>query len=175
MEKECLKCKNTFPATEEYFRLTSKKRVSGEPGSPYLASPCVSCIRKYAEGYRRKLGYKERMRGHSQSRYSRVKSILNKIKLDLGCVECGYREHPAALDFDHLEGHPKSFTIGQNVNHSDVEIIEEVCKCQVVCANCHRVRTSKRLEAKKLGVKLNVAGLPLVQNMAVLVAPYFQN
>jgi hypothetical protein len=59
-----------------------------------------------------------------------------------GCTDCGYRTHPEALDFDHVDG--KRFTISRAVAHSWDDLLAEIDKCEVVCSNCHRVRTAQR-------------------------------
>lgn len=54
-------------------------------------------------------------------------------------------KHPQALDFDHLPGFPKTRDVSQMVYANKWEPIEaEIAKCEVVCANCHRVRTESR-------------------------------
>ena len=53
---------------------------------------------------------------------ARKRETIQRIKLERGCADCDYRAHPAALDFDHRPGE----------------------KCDVVCANCHRIRTVDR-------------------------------
>lgn len=70
--------------------------------------------------------------------------IINKIKLENGCVDCGYKEHSVALDFDHLSD--KLYNVSSMVaNGYTIEAIrEEISKCEIVCANCHRVRTKSR-------------------------------
>ena len=66
-------------------------------------------------------------------------------KVAQGCVDCGYVEHSAALEFDHLPGEDKLFNIGEKVGSYKPETIwAEIGKCEVVCANCHAVRTAKR-------------------------------
>jgi hypothetical protein len=63
-------------------------------------------------------------------------------KLEKGCADCGYRAHHAALDFDHTKG--KTQNIG-NMRSIPAIIAEiEKHKCEVVCANCHRIRTVNR-------------------------------
>ena len=74
-----------------------------------------------------------------------VKEKLEAYKSERGCADCGYNEHPAALDFDHLPGYKKDFTIGAQMIRNMDRIWEEVAKCEVVCANCHRIRTVQRL------------------------------
>jgi hypothetical protein len=63
------------------------------------------------------------------------------IKKDAVCADCGGKFPPCVLDFDHVpERGPKLFNIGT----SDVSIKRleaEIAKCDIVCANCHRIRT----------------------------------
>lgn len=70
---------------------------------------------------------------------------LAEIKLASGCVDCGYRAHPDALDFDHLPGSDKEFNISRALRSKNWDaILAEVAKCEVRCANCHRVKTAER-------------------------------
>jgi hypothetical protein len=58
------------------------------------------------------------------------------------CVDCGETD-PIVLEFDHLRD--KSFDIGQDLlDRKWQAIIEEMAKCEVVGANCHRRRTARR-------------------------------
>jgi hypothetical protein len=58
------------------------------------------------------------------------------------CIDCGEQD-PVVLEFDHLGS--KSFSIGGNLSdRSWQSILNEIEKCEVVCANCHRRRTSRR-------------------------------
>lgn len=66
-------------------------------------------------------------------------------KLAQGCADCGYNESAYALQFDHVEGDKKDSV--SNLIRSDYAwntIKEEILKCEVVCANCHAVRTKAR-------------------------------
>jgi hypothetical protein len=59
------------------------------------------------------------------------------------CVDCGERD-PVVLEFDHLGD--KSFTIGAGLRYRNWQsLLDEIAKCDVVCANCHRRRTARRL------------------------------
>ena len=68
---------------------------------------------------------------------------LDAYKLDKGCADCGYKAHAYALDFDHLPGTVKEFNIAEASSNAEMwkKVWSEVEKCEVVCANCHRVRT----------------------------------
>ena len=57
------------------------------------------------------------------------------------CTECGYKKHPAALQFHHLRDKKDSW--GQLRKKSWDKIIEELDKCVLMCANCHSIEHSK--------------------------------
>jgi hypothetical protein len=74
-----------------------------------------------------------------------LRAWVELVKLVAGCRDCGYRAHPAALDFDHVRG-DKVANVSVLVNRGfpAAAVRDEVAKCDVVCANCHRVRTATR-------------------------------
>lgn len=55
------------------------------------------------------------------------------------CWDCGCEYHFSAVDFDHRGN--KVFTLSRCISYSWARLVEEVLKCDVVCANCHRKRT----------------------------------
>ena len=69
---------------------------------------------------------------------------LAKIKEDFGCFDCGINNH-IILDFDHIRD--KKYNISRMIHDgfSWKSIKKEIEKCEVVCANCHRIRTHNRL------------------------------
>lgn len=67
---------------------------------------------------------------------------IQDYKVAQGCADCGYNSHPAALDFDHLG--EKLYAVSMMRSYSWQSIMREVAKCEVVCANCHRIRTDNR-------------------------------
>jgi hypothetical protein len=70
--------------------------------------------------------------------------IIKEEKLKRGCEMCGYKEHHVALDFDHLDPSTKVRDIAK-MHTTSIEILkEEISKCQVLCANCHRIKTYKQ-------------------------------
>jgi 5-methylcytosine-specific restriction endonuclease McrA len=67
------------------------------------------------------------------------------------CVDCGESD-PIVLEFDHVRGDKKydvSFIVVQGMSIAKLE--EEIAKCEVVCANCHRRRTARRQGWTKAG------------------------
>ena len=54
------------------------------------------------------------------------------------CQACGYNKYPGALDLHHISGQ-KSFSIGdKGYTRSWERVKQELDKCILVCANCHR-------------------------------------
>jgi hypothetical protein len=60
------------------------------------------------------------------------------------CVDCGETD-PVVLEFDHLRD--KLGNISAMYGHAWRSILAEIAKCDVVCANCHRRRTARRVGA----------------------------
>ena len=64
------------------------------------------------------------------------------------CMDCGVQYPHYVMDFDHRDRKTKLTTINRMVNYhsfSQEKILEEMTKCDLVCANCHRVRTYCRV------------------------------
>lgn len=71
-------------------------------------------------------------------------SAVAMLKLEAGCADCSYNKDPVALDFDHVRGE-KVANIRKLTQSASMErILEEIEKCEVVCSNCHRIRTVER-------------------------------
>ena len=75
-------------------------------------------------------------------RSKEVGALLDAYKLSHGCAVCGYNSNTVALDFDHIDPNTKLFNIGRSRAKVSLEALwKEVAKCQVLCANCHRIKT----------------------------------
>jgi formate-dependent nitrite reductase cytochrome c552 subunit len=62
------------------------------------------------------------------------------------CLDCGGTFPPYVLDFDHREGETKVFNVSKGYRRSKAETLAEMAKYDLVCANCHRIRTFSRIE-----------------------------
>uniref|UniRef100_A0A6H1ZMX8 Putative HNH endonuclease n=1 Tax=viral metagenome TaxID=1070528 RepID=A0A6H1ZMX8_9ZZZZ len=63
--------------------------------------------------------------------------IVDDYKLSKGCSICGYNKYSGALDFHHTGD--KEFNIGAEVGSKSLKLTkEEMDKCIILCANCHR-------------------------------------
>jgi hypothetical protein len=61
------------------------------------------------------------------------------------CADCGGTFHPVAMDFDHVRGEKLNEVSTLLRTGSSLETLKaEIAKCDVVCSNCHRVRTFTR-------------------------------
>jgi hypothetical protein len=60
------------------------------------------------------------------------------------CVDCKVSYPPHVLDFDHLGDKQFSISAFGKGNKTKDEIETEILKCEIVCANCHRIRTWAR-------------------------------
>lgn len=83
----------------------------------------------------------------AQKTKQQYKKRLKEIKEASGCVDCGIKNH-IVLDFDHLKD--KKYNVSRMIHDrfSWAAIKKEIAKCEVVCANCHRIRTHIRLTKK---------------------------
>jgi len=107
---------------------------------------CKECRRLYQQKWYLK---NKALHIERASKCNKLKaSELRQFKLDYlsnhPCVDCG-ETNPIVLEFDHVRG-DKIFTIG-NVpsRHCSLEnLIKEIEKCDIRCANCHRIVTYNR-------------------------------
>jgi len=66
------------------------------------------------------------------------------------CADCGGQFHPAAMTFDHLPGTTKRADVATLVIRSSISVARaEIAKCELVCANCHAIRTYERREQRR--------------------------
>jgi len=71
------------------------------------------------------------------------------------CVDCGEKDI-IVLEFDHINGN-KDFNISQMIkDKSWKNVLKEITKCEVRCANCHRKVTAKRGGSYKLIVDTTI-------------------
>lgn len=81
----------------------------------------------------------------NQKRKNTITSFINEIK-NVPCMDCGISYPPFVMDFDHRPNEIKIFNISFGRFKSIFSIMEEIKKCDIVCSNCHRIRTNVRLK-----------------------------
>ena len=75
--------------------------------------------------------------------YAKRRALLDELKAR-PCMDCGQTFPSECMDFDHRPGEDKLGNIGFIYKGALVRLLAEIEKCDLVCANCHRVRTRKR-------------------------------
>lgn len=69
----------------------------------------------------------------------------DEYRKTLQCERCGFDDF-RALEHHHRDPAEKSFSIGYAVRRMSWEkVMEEIAKCEVVCANCHRIEHYRNL------------------------------
>lgn len=147
----CNKCRTLLP--DEYFHFRNK-----EKGLRQRA--CSTCLNKYAAQYRIKNhtkvleGLRVSYRKSKLAQSRRPKSwgsIIESRRMWVyelkrnPCTDCNKIYPPFVMDLDHVKGE-KKFTIASVMRNSvpDDVLMEEIMKCELVCSNCHRLRTYNR-------------------------------
>ena len=76
----------------------------------------------------------------SQQKYKAIRAVLNQLKA-APCIDCGGVFPPCCMDYDHRDPKTKKFQVGSGIMYGLDSLLEEIAKCDLVCANCHRIRT----------------------------------
>ena len=94
---------------------------------------CKICRSEYDRAlYAKK---REHYKARFKEKYNRKKEWLLSLKKP--CIVCGESE-PVVIDFHHLDGEDKDFTIGKHWGLNKETLQKEIDKCVCLCANCHR-------------------------------------
>lgn len=91
--------------------------------------------------YRKK--HRTRVNKNLRKYYARRRNLIANFK-NRPCMDCQGWFEPVQMDFDHRPGEIKLFGLGANYCLKWETVIKEIKKCDVVCANCHRLRTYRR-------------------------------
>lgn len=94
-------------------------------------------------------GNKDRLKLLWQKRDKAIRkelgTFLQELKESKPCTDCNVSYPYYVMDFDHLDPKEKSFAVSKIERAKTVErLLQEVAKCDLVCSNCHRVRTHNR-------------------------------
>jgi hypothetical protein len=133
--KYCFKCK--VEKSLDSFAKLSKNKVTGRQS---YCKVCSNDNRKevYNSNLEREYSRKRTLRlKYAKENMGKIFSYLR----EKGCKDCGERD-PIVLEFDHIAN--KKFTISNKVMGAAWDtLFEEIQKCDVRCANCHRRKTAK--------------------------------
>jgi len=125
--KTCTRCKQHKPISQ--YGNTADKKLSA----------CRECINKaqkiqYANNKKYYLDRNRERRAINREWYQEIK---NKTP----CVKCGNQYPYYVMDYDHIEPTNKILCVAQMMGFSRKAILNEMAKCELLCANCHRIKT----------------------------------
>lgn len=132
--KVCTKCKES----KELIDFHKK-------GNGYQAQ-CKVCRTAYdREQYRTNLIQRAARKASVANYKKQFRVWYNSLKTK-PCSDCGVEYHHAAMQWDHIPGQEKVSSLAQLIHTgSKPKVLAEIAKCELVCANCHAVRTYHRL------------------------------
>ena len=85
--------------------------------------------------------YAKTKRNYARLHWRKGREFINGLK-DVPCADCGERYPPYVMQFDHRAG--KVDNLSSMASHKTEKILAEAAKCDIVCANCHAIRTHCR-------------------------------
>jgi hypothetical protein len=130
-KKTCCMCKEELELTE----FSGNKKRSDK-----LQSQCKKCHNLYSKIHYKK--NKEKYIKEAKIRKTAYKDEFLEFLKTQECKDCGNKDY-RVFEFDHLEN--KKFNIGARIGGQTLKsLMKEISKCDVVCANCHRIRTISR-------------------------------
>lgn len=103
-----------------------------------------------AKARSRRLLRKDKINKLQQSKRAYLQELAQRYKRKCGCRICGIK-NPIVLQFDHIDPTTKISTVSQMITdrHNIERIKAEIRKCQILCANCHLIKTAKDFNYKK--------------------------
>ena len=115
-----------------------------------MHSQCKICYkekRKNKEHYLKyKVEYIERVNERKKIKTKENRENLLEYFKTNPCIRCG-ETNPVVLDFDHRDEKDKKYGISNMITSYNWDtILSEIEKCDVLCANCHRIKTSQQFD-----------------------------
>ncbi len=86
--------------------------------------------------------YKEDLYRAQMRHRIKIRAELFTYLSTKSCIDCG-ENNPIVLEFDHTDSDLKFKSISKMLSghYSWKSVQEEIKKCQILCANCHRLKT----------------------------------
>lgn len=108
-----------------------------------LQVSCKKCCNKRHRDYYAKNNERQRKQINKARKIRLVqnKRIMFEFLMNNPCTDCGETD-PRVLEFDHQRDKTKNVSSMLNQGYSQKKIKEEIDKCLVRCANCHRRKTA---------------------------------
>ena len=125
--KQCIKC--DVELTSENWCQYHKENCM------YICNKCHQIRQKK---YRQSEEWVLTKKKYNKKWEQKKKEVLHRLKIN-GCAICSYNECDASLDFHHTNPGDKKFALDKRgISKRDKNLVEELNKCILLCANCHR-------------------------------------
>ena len=130
--KKCTKC--NIKKSIDSFSI----RTKAKDGRQSYCKTCAVEIRMkaYHENIEKESEYRKNIKKLNQHN-------IRSYKESNPCTDCNTHYPYYVMDFDHISN--KKYNVSQMLTLSWDTILKEISKCEIVCANCHRKRTYKRM------------------------------
>lgn len=139
--KVCIKCRE-----EKELEDFSRKKTAKDGRN----ARCKECTREYTRRHYKenKQYYLDKAKIYNEKYKERFDELMIELK-SKPCLDCETEYHPCQMDFDHRPGEDKKYDICKMQYYSIEEVLKEIEKCDLVCSNCHRLRTYLRGPQKR--------------------------
>ena len=137
--KTCARCRRVLPLREFPLRRKDGTKRYGH---------CRACKAAYQRQWyeRNRARHVANVAALRRARREANKRVVAAAK-SVPCADCGRRYPPYVMDFDHVRG-VKIGNVGSLKMMASMDaLLAEIAKCDVVCSNCHRIRTHRRRSA----------------------------
>ena len=131
--KECVVCH--LVKDDDQFSRKSKGRTQ---------SHCKLCQNVYSKAHyrRNRQAYYTRNKIYRQA--STFAKTIGQHKATHPCTDCGVCYPPYVMDYDHVLGDKRGNVSSLVGSGRSAQARNEILKCELVCSNCHRIRTHNR-------------------------------
>jgi hypothetical protein len=142
-QKTCTACLRALPEAEFDFADKAAGRRRGQ---------CKACVREYSRRHyeANRQAYIERAKASNVAVVARKRAVVAELRRR-PCVDCGRTFPPCCMEFDHVSGRvvtgrnsPEAIANAKNSRRGLGDLMDELAKCDVVCRNCHAIRTHSR-------------------------------
>jgi hypothetical protein len=132
--KHCAKCK-LYKSLDEFSWVNKRNNFK---------EICKIC--KRIESFVYRFINQEQMYVYKRNSLQKIMKFVRSLKDNKQCIDCKETFRYWQLDFDHKPEFKKFDTISQlkGSNYSEQYILNEISKCELRCANCHRIKTHVR-------------------------------
>lgn len=105
---------------------------------------CRPCKSEYNRRWYIKHAEEQKLRTRKNAAIFNAERVRLITELKSGpCTDCDRTYPPECMDFDHVRG-KKVSNVSIMMKHKLTTLLSEIEKCELVCSNCHRIRTTRR-------------------------------